>query len=421
MVCLGKVAAHSAPRLGVLAFALVLPGLADISCASTDWEASLDGRLVSSNANPSFMQGGLGTVRYGSDESGVQLGRARFALTQSLGEVWSAHFDASVFDDKDKSPVGLTEAYLLFRPYPRAGYRFRLKAGGFYPPISLENRASGWESPYTLSYSAIDSWLAVEVRTVGLEGTLDWLGTRSGHAFDVGVTGGVFGWNQGAGVVLSNNGFSLTDRQTALFGRVGQPGDEPLGGAEPFLQFDHRQGIYGGFEVRYLDRVVLRVLQYDNRASPQIDDVSDQNYSQHTRFNSAGMRIEGDHGWTAVAQWLNGETTAVADDVPGALSSWPFRAEYALLSKRFGRSTLSARYDRFVVDSIGADGYGAQSGHAWTAAYVFNADAHWRFTLEWLQVVSNSFSREEFLAGPPILSETQVQLAIRYALGSAIP
>jgi hypothetical protein len=420
MICLRKLAPDSAPRLSTLAFALALLALAGICRASTDWEASLDGRLVSSDANPSFMQGGLGTVRYGSDESGLQLGRARFALTQSIGEVWSAHLDASMFDDKDSSPVGLTEAYLLFRPYPRAGYRFRLKAGGFYPPISLENRASGWESPYTLSYSAIDSWLAVEVRTIGLEGTLDWLGTRSGHAFDAGVTGGVFGWNQGAGVVLANNGFSLTDRQTALFGRVGQLGDQPLGGAEPFLQFDHHQGVYGGFEVRYLDRVVLRALHYDNRAAPQLDGASDQNYSQHTRFNSAGVRIEGDHGWTAIAQWLDGETTTAADDVPGGLSSWPFRAEYALLSKRIGRSTLSARYDRFVVDSIGADDYGAQSGHAWTAAYVFNADAHWRFTLEWLQVVSSSSSREEFFGGPPLLTETQLQLAVRYALGSSV-
>ena len=88
------------------------------------------------------------------------------------------------------------------------------------------------------------------------------------------------------------------------------------------------------------------------------------------------------------------------------------------MSKRFGRSTLSARYDRFSVDSIAADGHGTQNGHAWTAAYVFNADAHWRFTLEWLQVVSSSDSRAEFFGGAPLLTETQLQLAIRYALGS---
>ena len=165
-------------------------------------------------------------------DSTLQLGRARFALTQSFAEIWSAHLDASVWDDKDAHLLGATEAYLQLRPYPRAGYRLRVKAGAFYPPVSLENRASGWESPYTLSYSAINSWLATEVRTIGAEAQLEWLGTRLGHAFDLGVTGAVFGWNDQAGVVLANDGFLLHDRQTPLFGRVGQPDVPPLNGAQ---------------------------------------------------------------------------------------------------------------------------------------------------------------------------------------------
>ncbi len=408
--------------MGLLrALPLVLLGLAAAGragvCRATDWDVSLDARLVNSNAEPSFMEGGLGTTRFSSNDDGLQLGRARLALTQQFGELWSAHLDVSAYDDKDRSPVGATEAYLQFRPYPFAGYRFRLKAGGFYPPISLENRAAGWDSPYTLSYSAINSWLATEVRPLGVEGQLDWLGTRSGHALDLGATGGVFGWSQGTGVVLTNDGFSLTDRQTPLFGRVGQPEAQPLGGAEPFLQFDHRAGVYGGFELRYLDRVVLRALRYDNRAEPMADDDTTANYSQDTRFNSAGARVEGDYGWTAIVQWLDGETSTAEDGVPGGLSSWPFRAKFALLSKRSGRHSLSVRYDRFTVDSVSAWGYGAQDGHAWTGAYVFERDAHWRLTLEWLQVVSSSSSRVDF-GGPPLLTETQVQLAVRYALGS---
>jgi hypothetical protein len=385
-------------------------------CRATDWDLSLDGRLVSSNAEPSFMEGGLGTTRFSSNDDGLELGRARLAATQQLGELWSAHVDLSMYDDRDRSPVGATEAYLLFRPYPFAGYRLRLKAGGFYPPISLENRAAGWDSPYTLSYSAINSWLASEVRPLGVEAQLDWLGSRNGHTFDLAATGGVFGWSEGTGVVLSNDGFSLTDRQTPLFGRVGQPGAQPLGGADPFLQFDHRAGVYGGLELRYLDRVVLRALHYDNRAEPMADDDTTANYSQQTRFDSAGVRFEGDYGFTAIAQWLDGKTTTAEDDVPGGLSSWPFRATFALLSKRCGRARFSVRYDRFTVASEFAEGYGAQDGHAWTAAYVFERDAHWRLTLEWLQVVTSSSSRVE-LGEPSLLTETQLQLSVRYALG----
>jgi hypothetical protein len=402
-------------RLNRLALPLLLLALCGVSRA-TDWELSLDTRLVSSDAYPSYMEGGLGTVRFGSDDSGVRLGRARLAVTQAIGELWSAHLDASVFDDQGGSVLGVTEAYLLFRPYPFAGYRFRLKAGGFYPPVSLENRSAGWESPYTLSYSAINSWLAVEVRTIGLEGTLDWLGTRTGHSFDLGVTGGVFGWNDRAGVVIANNGFVFTDRQTPLFGRVGQPGVKPLNGAEPFMEIDHRAGAYAGLEARYLDRALLRVLRYDNRADPtQIDTVSHV-IAWDTRFTSAGLRVEADHGWTAIVQWLDGVTIIAPQSVS---LEWPFRAEFALLSKRFGRSTLSARYDHFAVSSNVDEYYGTQDGHAWTAAYVFDADAHWRFTLECVRVVSNSINRQQ-QGGPLSATETQWQLAIRYALGSAI-
>lgn len=388
------------------------------SARAADWEVNLDMRLVNSDADRPFMDGGLGAVRFGRNDSGLQLGRARLALTQQLGELWSAHLDVSAWDNQDRSPVGATEAYLQFRPYPRAGYRFRLKAGAFYPPVSLENRAPGWESPYGLSYSAIDSWLAVEVRTIGVEAQLDWLGTRSGHRFDLGLTGGVFGWNEGAGVVLASNGFALTDRQTPVFGRVGQLGVAPLSGAEPFLQLDSRAGVYAGAEARYLDRVVLRVLRYDNRADPtQIDTVSSA-IAWDTSFTSAGVRVEGDSGWTAIAQWLDGKTSIAP---PGLQLSWPFRAEYALLSRRLGRHTFSARYDRFQVDSSNLEqGGGRQDGHAWTAAYTFNASAHWRFTLEWLRVVSSSYNRQD-LGGPLLATETQLQLAIRYALGSTIP
>src|SRR5882672_955254 len=331
---------HLQRTLGRSAATLTLLALVATGRAA-DWQMSLDTRLVTSDAGRSFMDGGLGTTRFDRNDSGVQLGRARLALSAPLGELWSVHLDASLWDDKDRSPVGVTEAYLQFRPYPRAGYRLRVKAGAFYPPISLENRAAGWESPYTLSYSAINTWLGVEVRTIGLEAQLDWLGTRTGHDFDLGLTAGAFRWN-----------------------------------------------VYAGVEGRYLDRVVLRVLRYDNRADPtQIDTVSGA-IAWDTRFNSAGLRVESSTGWTGILQWLDGETIIAP---PGVQLVWPFRAQFALLSKRFGRQTLSARYDRFKVDSSVDGSY--QSGHAWTAAWLFDADAHWRVALEWLRVRSNSYYR----------------------------
>jgi hypothetical protein len=402
-----------------LAALVPLAGLILAGSAHADgWELSLDGRLVSSNADPSYTQGGISGVRFDQEQSGLRLGRARFALTESLGELWSVHLDASAWGDHDRIPVGLTEAYLQFRPYPFAGYRLRIKAGAFYPPISLENRAAGWESPYTLSSSAIDSWLAIEVRTVGVEAQLDWLGTRQGHDFDLGVTGGAFGWDEGAGAFIAGDGFTLTDRQTPIGGRVGLPNDPVLYNLEPFRELDGRVGVYGGVEARWFDRLVVRALRYDNRADPTVENYASGAMPWETTFDAVGARFESGSGWTAIVQALKGETSIVPD---GFVLDWPFKAQYALIAKQFGRSTVSARYDRFEVDTnLNAAGEGAETGHAWTVAYVFNRDEHWRFTLEWLRVTSNSYLREDDFNLPALARETQVQLAVRYALGSAL-
>lgn len=384
---------------------------------AADWEIDLDARLVTSDGRKSFLDGGLGALRYGEDQSGVHLGRARLALSQPFGEVWTVHLDASSWGDDDRNPFDLTEAYLQFRPYPLAGYRFRLKAGAFHAPISLENPASGWGSPYTLSHSAINSWLGEELRTIGLEGELDWLGTRLGHAWDLGATGGVFGWNDPAGALLASHGFALDDRQTTLFGRVGEPGVAPVKGRSLFYEIDHQPGFYAGVEARYLDRIVLRALRYDNRGDPEAHSPRLNAYAWQTRFNAAGVRLEGPAGWTVIAQWLDGETYIEPFNLD---LEWPFTARFVLLSKQIGAHRLSVRHDEFSVRSDTPDGAGAQDGRAWTLAYVFTPDEHWRVAVEWLRVSSTESNRAIFLHESPFARETQLQLSVRYALAGTL-
>jgi hypothetical protein len=380
-----------------------------------DWELDVDARLVSSDGQATFVNGGLGTLRYDHTESGLRLGRARLAVTEAVGELWSVRLDASAWADRDRNPIDLTEAYLQFRPYPFGGYRVRIKAGAFYAPISLENRASGWESPYTLSYSAINTWLAEELRTIGLEGQLDWLGTRSGHGVDVALIGGVFGWNDPAGVVVATRGFALDDRQTTLYGRVGARDSTPLRPLQLFREIDGRPGYYAGIEARYFDRIVVRALHYDNRADPEAFDASIHTFAWQTQFNAAGVRAESGSGWTAIAQWLDGKTYIEPDE---RYLQWPFRARFALISRQLGNHRLSLRYDSFAVDSNVPNDAGFQRGHAWTAAYVFEPSARWRFALEWLRVKSDTANRALELDAQRIATETQLQLSARVALGS---
>ena len=71
----------------------------------------------------------------------------------------------------------------------------------------------GWRSPYTLTNSAINSWVGEELRTVGAEYAPDWLGQKSGHDFNVGISAAIFGWNDPAGTVVATRGWGLHHQQ----------------------------------------------------------------------------------------------------------------------------------------------------------------------------------------------------------------
>jgi hypothetical protein len=403
------------PRAGRITSVAMACMLAAASAHAVQWDASLDLRLVGADAPTSFADGGLGILRYGDNRDGLQLGRARFALSQDLGEFFTFKVDASAWGQHDRNPVDVTEAYLQLHPYPMGDWRVRVKLGAFYAPMSLENRADGWESPYTLSSSAMDSWVAQELRTIGTEFKLEWLGTHSGHDFNASAAVGVFAWNEGAGTALAESGFTITDWQGSLFGRVGRP-NSVSGAIDEYHQYDNRAGTYLGLDVHYLDRFTLEGLHYDNHADPAADDVVSGKYGWQTRFDTVGVRAENDSGWTAIVQWMAGET--YVDPEEFGLNEWEFVTRYVLLSKRSGAHTLSARYDDFDVRAQQAYPMGDQGGHALTLAYRLEPDTHWRFTLEWVRARGFQANRALLANEAPFATQSNVQLAMRYALSS---
>ncbi len=388
-----------------------------LTCAAAhgaDWQLELDVRAIDSDGRTSFLDNGQGKLRYDADHDGIQLGRLRAELDQPLGEVFSAHVEASRWDDDDKNPIDLTEAYLEYRPYPRSGWRTRVRLGAFYPPMSLENRAVGWETPYTITPSAISSWIGEEIRTVGLEGQVDWLGTRLGHSFDLQFTGAVFGWNDPAGTMLAAHGFAFHDRQTTLFGRVGAPQTDPTKAKkELFHEIDGRPGYYVGMQARYLDRAVLNLLHYDNRADPSAASAEIRDMAWLTRFDAAALRIETGSDWTLILQALQGDTAIN----PFRLLKWDFDSQSVLLSKRLGKHMLTARYDNFEIEfDHDPAASGSEDGHAWTLAWSYERGEDWRFALEWLRVESNVPARAFQLGEDPFALESKIEFSARYTL-----
>ena len=173
-----------------------------------------DARLVFAPSDDGYLDGGLGKLRYGEDD-----GHPRAHLGHAIGEgraqiLPELMATATTRLDPDYGPgLDLLEAYLRYRPAPTGAWRWSVKAGAFLPPVSLENDEIGWTSHWTLTPSAIDSWVGAELRVIGAEGTLEWDGADS----TVTLIGGLFGDNDPAGVMMADRGWNFDDRVTGLF------------------------------------------------------------------------------------------------------------------------------------------------------------------------------------------------------------
>ena len=83
-------------------------------------------------------------------------------------------------------------------------------AGGLlFPPTSRENVDALWQSPYTLTLSAVNSWIGEEVRLAGLDVAAQ-LGAPGGGHLELGAM--VFGGCDTAGALLAWRGWALGTR-----------------------------------------------------------------------------------------------------------------------------------------------------------------------------------------------------------------
>jgi hypothetical protein len=381
-----------------------------------EFHAQIDVRMVATDVERSFTDGGLGLGRFDQAHEDLQLGRAFLDFRGRLAETVDLQLTLDAYGDADKNPVDLSEVFLEWRPYPSSGWRWRTRLGAFYPPISLENRGPGWQSAYSISSSAINTWIAEEIRTIGAEVNATWLGSRLGKTVDVSLIAAAYGWNDPMGVVIFERGWAIHDRQTALFGHLPKMFAEGSGraGLELFHEIDDRAGYYAAVQVSWPDRVVLRAMHYDNRGDPEA--VNGYESAWLSRFDSAGLRVEWPNDWTLILQWMGGDTGVGPSDDGKGLIIVDYDSYFALVSRAFGAHRLTLRFDDLATDtSRGAEFFNNyQDAEAWTLAYLFDLDAHWQLAAEALQI-RGELEQRGLIGLDPEFRERTLQLAVRYA------
>lgn len=388
----------------------------------------IDVRYAHTDDTRSWLDGGLGKLRYGPPLAGrADLFRisqlsllVRGDITETLDLRVQLNADTETSRALDRARVDVIEAALRFHPDVDEHWRLRVRAGLFFPPVSIENDGPAWTSPYTLTLSAPASWVADEVRTTGVEAKVSYL--AGAHELSLGGAG--FGGGDPSGSILAWRGWALGDRQAAASDRlplaplpsIQAEGLFPLQAdwVHPFREVDGRLGYYAAASWSRTGAFDVRLIHHDNRGRPTAFD--GQQYAWKTRFTSAAARLELGRHLELLGQHLRG-SLAMGEIPVTRLNpvANDFDATWGMVSLRAGRARLSVRYDDFAVDDN--DPYRAEDdnrddGSAWTVCAAFDTGEKHRLALEWVRLTSEHPYRAR-VGLPARAEETLLQASFR--------
>lgn len=335
--------------------------------------AFADARLVDANDTTSFVDGGPGHLRYGDGDTRFHFGAAALVVTAQLAPAWFALADVQL-QHTDRSDLQVPEAFLRYRPVSTSAWRGAFRAGVYFLPISLENDGIGWTSPWTITPSAINSWVGEELRGLGAEAREEWRSDAGSLSFG----GGLVRHNDVAGNILVLRGWSLSDITYGVGGRLREPADESEEYA-PFQSIGGRTGWYADAGWKSIDGFEFRVLRYDNRADPsaRVQYAGDEHlFAWRTRFWSAGSLLVAGPV-TFIAQAMDGDTAIK----PGATTrTTRFQSGFLLAGWNRGAWRPTVRIERFRTWPS------QERGHALTAALNWRPIDWLRLSAEWLHI-----------------------------------
>jgi hypothetical protein len=431
MCCLATVTRDLIWRLqSVAALVAASALLISTSYAATpsrhQFDIGADLGFIDASGYSSWTKGSAGKLRHDPDDDGLQVSRAFADYRLRMADTVNLTVVAELYDDFD-SVFDLTEAYVEWRPLTASANRYRFKLGSFYPRISLENTEAGWSSPYSITPSAINTWVGEEIRTLGAEVAVSRRPESLGGAHTFSLHAAAFYANDPAGTLLAWKGWSAHDRQTRWGDELPlppvpqiQPGmffaaQDPF--TEPVRETDDAPGFYVGGEWVMHNRILVRAMHYDNRADPESYENGQSGWL--TEFNHVGLQLSLPGEVGLIAQWMEGSTLwGPVYDVTRVIDA-DFQSHFVMLTTLLDRHRLSLRYDSFQVtdnDRFPQDD-NSEDGDVWTLAYRYALSRHVTVAAEWLQI-KTARNAWEYFGLNRVNTETQLQLSAQFRYGN---
>jgi len=259
-------------------------------------------------------------------------------------------------DHSRRGHVGVVQAY-LDQTLDRGEHRLRLTEGAFFLPTSRENVDALWETPYTITSSALNSWLGEELRPIGVDAAYTLR-----RRWTAGVT--LFTGNDTLGSFPAVRGWSLRDHW-ALLGEHLAIDHEYYSSVS--AETDHRLG-YSARGRWNNDHATVQLTHIDNRSDAL---EHGELFNWTTRFEILG----GDYAigdWILAAEYGWGITDIIVEG-EGKFRS-DISASYLLVSRRLANGRVSLRGDVYSVND--------NEDYAITAAYFWSPRGRLRTGVE---------------------------------------
>jgi len=375
--------------------------------------------LSSEVDNKSYLTGGYGKYRF-NDGASAALGQLGLHYKADIAEKFAVNIVANGFSDENETSIGLTEAYIQYKGLPsRNGWRYQAKLGVFYPKISLENVATAWSTPYTITNSAINNWVGEELRHTGISFSVEKLGKfkRSPHSFTIDLS--LFQNNDSTGAMLTWHGWTVGSRQTMLQetlkvqwfpARTGEL-SEQAAHSDPFIELDNRWGTHLVAKWQYDKKLRLNIGYYDNHAQEGL--VEKGQYTWTTEFIHTGLKYKLAPKLEFITQYMSGSTLMTSPTFKHVVSS-DFDSAFIMVRKNIRQHHIALRLETFNVDDLDntVGDNNNETGKAVTLSYRYQVQKGKYLLLEsnWLD---STRPARIYVGQPEHLIERQYQLAYR--------
>jgi hypothetical protein len=350
----------------------------DAYAAKSPHETQVQLSLIAQHhtSDKTWLDGGLGRFDLSSNQVLAELQMLyRYKFTRSLSFI--THLQAQhASESLSSNHLGLIDFKLHYSKDLDWHQNLSFSLGQFFLPTSMENAQSFWESPYSIHFSALNSWIGEEFRPIGLDAQYQYISDNNSQ---LSVAATLFGGNDSMGALLAYRGWSIGRHRSTLGDVLSLPNLDTLNdggafsdqrddGTRPFgKDLDNRLGY--ALRTQYIqDDLQFSLSWIDNRGDRKLHQGE---YAWDTRFGIIGLAWLATESLEVLAEATQGESTM--GDGPGVDIS--FYAAYVMASYLHNDYRYSMRLEQFGADDRDAvDQENNDLGRSLTLAIMFQPD-----------------------------------------------